>query len=154
MLRLILTAGVAFALLMAATAWFAERPRPERLSETLGPLLEQGLDLAERARDRIDDVAPAGTPAATEPAPSETPPLLPSPKPASAPAVVAGEIPEATLDTLASAPFREGPMTAPPPEGHVEAEVVRVAAADPDQERWASLIRRMLSIYARVSPEP
>jgi hypothetical protein len=165
-LRLISTLVVGGALLLAAGLWSeggpadgeglaawmrraAQAPRPAPVSDAAPAAPELAASAApEPPPDPAASAAPEPPPelaasAAAEPAPLEAPP--------------AAQVEEVALASARFEPFVEAPLEAP---AHADASVAGergaapVAArepAPPDQDEWASLIRRMLSVQRKVS---
>jgi hypothetical protein len=177
-LRLISTLVVGGALLLAAGLWSeggpadgeglaawmrraAQAPRPAPVSDAAPAAPELAASAApEPPPDPAASAAPEPPPdpaasAAPEPPPELAASAAAEPAPLEAPP--AAQVEEVALASARFEPFVEAPLEAP---AHADASVAGergaapVAArepAPPDQDEWASLIRRMLSVQRKVS---
>ena len=168
MLRIIFTGLATCVLLLAAGVRFAREDAPQNVREELGSALERAIGSAKGVLSRPPQPRAAAQ-TSLEPAPevaASVPPLAANPaapppasKPMPPPAQAAARTPaheaetviEESISPLWSAPFVESPEAGL--EGTREDAPERqmsLVAAEPSQDQWAGLIRRMLAIYERV----
>ena len=170
MLRLIFTVFVTLSLLAGATLFLGTEEEVVRVGESLEPVVDRAVGFAARSAERLEEEvrAAAASRVGGVAGARALPPSVPEPEVVevvtlgarAGDAFVEGPLPEAPVGAAPGSVESIGAVSAAPgsaePIGAVSAAPRPAQPFDdvpPDPEAWADLIRRMLSLYARVGTE-